>query len=212
MLMGRVRSGQIEIVELASGGRRHAEWIDHWVAECPTKWLLMLDSDVEIRSDDWLAAMVSAAMDSGAAMSMASLLPENPNYSDPFDGHPVRLGRRPSMHCLLLDVAQVRSVRRSFASMDESSDAGHPIHYDIGGWVMAGLANRTVVMPEGWEASALRHYRALSWARQMTGDRRRHYLRTQPIVTARLAVYRAAGRRGADGLKHLARVRRAIRS
>ena len=117
MLMSRVQSGQIASIELAPHGRRHAEWIDHWVSECPTTYLLMLDSDVEIRveirRDGWLAGMVATAEASETAMCMASLLPENPDYTDP-DGRAVRLGQRPSMHCVLLQVASLRKLGRSF--------------------------------------------------------------------------------------------------
>jgi Glycosyl transferase family 2 len=200
MLTRSLKSGIIDELEVAPRGRFHQQWADHWVTTTQTPYLVMLDSDVEIRADGWLKEMLERL--NGAGACAASVDSENPNFRSPWDGTPLRLGRRFSMHCALFNVAAVRATGRSFAARDvDPEDGGRTIRYDVGGWLGAGL--ELAVMPDGWEQSHIVHYRAMSWAMEAQNPRlRRHWFRSQATIAVRLVSYRVGGRRAAQTLTY----------
>ena len=62
MLVRMARRAVVDDIELAPRGRNHATWIDHWLSTCPTEYMVLVDSDVEVRLDGWLAELHRAAI------------------------------------------------------------------------------------------------------------------------------------------------------
>jgi Glycosyl transferase family 2 len=203
MLVRMLQRGVVDDIELAAGGRRHAAWIDHWVATCPTEYLVLLDSDVEIRQDGWLADMHRERAEHEAVLVTAELEPPRPEWTKPG----VQMEARPAAYCMLLDVAKVRALGRSFEEWYDGS-----VGYDVGAWVFAGIVDAGMsyaVMPQSW-LPAVRHWGAMSYARNVRQLRAQHRA-TTATVGARLLAYRVAGRAGAEMLTNLRDVRAAVR-
>jgi glycosyltransferase involved in cell wall biosynthesis len=192
MLVRMARRGVVDDIELAPRGRTHATWIDHWLSTCPTRYMVLLDSDVEVRLDGWLAQLHRARSESGAALVTSVMEEERPEITRPG----VKMSRRPTVYCILLDVAKARSVARSF---EEWYDG--PVGYDVGAWFFAGVIDGEmpyVVMPEAW-LPAVKHYEAMSYGKEhalLRPQVRRNELK----VIARVLFYRAGGRAGANAL------------
>ncbi len=167
MLVRMLQRGVVDDIELAAGGRRHAAWIDHWVATCPTEYLVLLDSDVEIRQDGWLADMHRERAEHEAVLVTAELEPPRPEWTKPG----VQIEARPAAYCMLLDVAKVRALGRSFEEWYDGS-----VGYDVGAWVFAGIVDAGMsyaVMPQSW-LPAVRHWGAMSYARNVRQLRAQH--------------------------------------
>ena len=77
---------------------------------------------------------------------------------------------RPTVYCMLIDVAKVRAVGRSF---EEWYDG--PVGYDVAAWLFAGIVDAKLpyaVMPESWLPS-VRHYEAMSYGENLVQRRAR---------------------------------------
>ena len=71
----------------------------------------------------------------------------------------VTMARRPTVYCMLLDVARILAVGRSFEEWYDGA-----IGYDVAAWLFVGILDANVpyaVMPENW-LPAVKHYEAMS--------------------------------------------------
>ena len=159
--------GWLELEE-AAGGRTHAEWIDGWLAACPSRFAVFSDSDVEYREPGWLTDLVDAALDTGSALVCARMLSPHGVYVHPVTGATRQLAHRPSPWVLLIDIEQVRSVvSASFESLDvkDLTASGGGTSFDVGAvyfeaLVAAGL--KWTEMPPEWRGK-FRHFGGLTW-------------------------------------------------
>lgn len=174
-------SGRLRL-EVAPGGRFHADWLDHWLATCTDTYAVFVDSDIEFLRPGWLRDLVEAARASAAAVVAAEFLDEIPIYQAPragldpadraemlrrwFGGHEqVRLASRPAPWLLLVDVAMVRALGATFAFHLDDSHPDDVVAMDVGGSlfrdvVAGGLPWR--VMPASF-GDSYHHYGGLSW-------------------------------------------------
>lgn len=206
LMLSRFRSrGVIAKIEEAPDGRRHEDWLDHWVATATTPYLVFLDSDIEIRRDGWLAELHKARADTDAALAGADLIAPFTLPDDPS----ITRAQRLAAHCLLVDVNKIRTLGRKFGD-----PPGQRRVYDVGAWIFDGLPDAGytyAVMPRGWEGDAIRHWYAMSYSKA-SADLRRHWLKTIAVVSVRLTLYRLAGRRAAQALSALSSLRGARRN
>jgi hypothetical protein len=208
VLMRLLRAGLLDDLELIPHGRKHAEWIDHWIASATTPYLMLIDSDVEVRGPGWLSTPYALLREQGAAVAMANLDPDDLDYRDLRTGEVKPLRRRPSMHFLLLDVQKCRTVNRSFL---ERSDADW--NYDVGAWFFAGLTEaglRYVVMPDDWWL-VVRHWGSLSWGKSVGGAMRREWILNNVKVAVHLAAYRRLGPQAAKSINLFRDTRQSLR-
>ncbi len=158
MLVKMLKRGVVDDIELAPRGRRHAGWIDQWLSTCTTDYMILLDSDVEIRQDGWLADLHQARFLHDAAFVTAAMEAERADLIKPG----VMMARRPTVYCMLIDVAKVRALGRSFEEWYDGV-----VGYDVGAWVFVGLVQAGVpyaVMPDSWRPS-VKHYEAMSYGK-----------------------------------------------
>lgn len=130
-------------VDVVAERRHHVDWLDRWLASCPTRLACFVDSDVSFRRAGWLEQMMAK----GGAMVAAESAPENPNTVEPVAGRVVRLAERPSPWVMLCDVEALRPLVVSFAHhVEEGADVPEGVVlYDTAGWLAeqarrAGLA------------------------------------------------------------------------
>jgi hypothetical protein len=167
MLNDFARRGWLRL-ETVEGGRKHAEWLDHWVAECPARFAAFSDSDVEFLGAGWLDDLVRTAIDRSAALTCARMQWPPPEFNHPTTGAARRLAPRPTPWLFLLDLEQVRGrVHASFRYRDEvDPDAyGGKVAYDVGAAYYAELARSGLTwaeMPESFQ-SKFRHFGGLTW-------------------------------------------------
>jgi glycosyltransferase involved in cell wall biosynthesis len=190
MLVKMLKRGVVDDIELAPRGRTHAGWIDHWLSTCSSDYMVLLDSDVEIRKDNWLTDLHRARALHDAAFVTAAMEAERLEPTKPG----VMMAGRPTVYCMLIDVGKVRGVGRSF---EEWYDG--PVGYDVAAWVFLGLVQAKipyVVMPESWLPS-VKHYEAMSYGKNLI-QRRAQVRKNRSKVTVRVLFYRAGGRAGAN--------------
>lgn len=167
MLQDLERRGWLRL-ETVSGGRKHAEWLDHWVVTCPARYCVFSDSDVEYLAAGWLDDLVGATVRSGAALTCARMQWPPPEFNHPTTGAARRLAPRPTPWLFLLDLDQVRGrVDTSFRYRDEvDADAyGGKVAYDVGAAYYAELCRVGLdwtEMPDAFQAK-FRHYGGLTW-------------------------------------------------
>jgi glycosyltransferase involved in cell wall biosynthesis len=160
-------------LEVAPDGRTHTAWLDKWLAECPTRFAVFSDSDVEFHRPGWLRAMVDAGRSAGAALVATRIQARGGvHYVHPRTGARRLLAERPEPWLMLIDVEQTRGVvATSFAYRDEVAPDGSKIGFDTAAAFFrdlqaAGL--RYVEMPPDF-ARAYTHYGSMSWKRLRDG-------------------------------------------
>jgi hypothetical protein len=159
--------GWLEL-EVAAGGRKHAEWLDLWLARCPTRYAVFSDSDVEYREAGWLADLVVKAESTGAALVCARMQRPPDSYDHPVTGAARKLAPRPTPWLLMLDTEQVRGrVEASFGYRDvvDESVYGGKVAYDVAAAYFAALESAGLTwaeMPESWQPK-FRHFGGLTW-------------------------------------------------
>jgi glycosyltransferase involved in cell wall biosynthesis len=167
MLRGFEQRGWLQL-ETAAGGRKHAEWLDHWVETSSGRYAGFSDSDVEYLKPGWLDDLVNAATASNAALTCARMQWPPPEFVHPTTGAARRLAPRPTPWLFLLDLEQVRGrVDASFGYRDEvDPDAfGGKVAYDVGAAYYAALCRAGLAwieMPEAFQAK-FRHFGGLTW-------------------------------------------------
>jgi hypothetical protein len=164
MLRRFAQRGWLEL-DVAAGGRRHAEWLDLWVAGCRERYAVFVDSDVVLRRRGWLEELLAAAQENDAAFVSAGMLhPVNPKVDK--QGRPLRWMPRPTPWMLLVDVDRARAAGASFGfRARDDADSGLRIMYDTGAAFLEALRDRGerwVVMPEEW-SPCFHHFGGLSW-------------------------------------------------
>jgi len=192
--------GLLEL-EVAAGGRKHAEWLDLWLDRCPTRYALFSDSDVEYLQPGWLSDLVEKAETTGAALVCARMQWPPETFVHPVTGAARRLAPRPTPWLQMLDVDQVRGrVDASFKYRDVAdADAfGGKVAYDVGAAYFAALEAAGLTwaeMPEAWQPK-FRHFGGLTWLKsgqtQATLRVRARQLAKIGIVHAHLARARLA--------------------
>ena len=169
MLRRFQRRGLLRL-EVAPWWRQHFEWLDHWSAECPTRYAVFSDSDVQFRASGWLSDMVRVAKEERAALVCAVFHPAHPGYVHPATGQTVRLAGRPCAWLFLLDLEQVRPLGTGFAPVlvdDDSVPEGH-VAYDTGARLFVALEQAGLhwaQMPPAWVEDKAHHFGGLSWLR-----------------------------------------------
>ncbi len=160
---------------MAEGGRKHAEWLDLWIARCPTRYAVFSDSDVEYLGADWLADLVAKATTTDAALVCARMQWPPDSFVHPVTGAARKLAPRPTPWLQMLDVDQVRGrVDASFRYRDvEDPEAfGGKIAYDVGAAYFAALEAAGLTwaeMPEAWQPK-FRHFGGLTWLKSGQTD------------------------------------------
>ena len=188
MLAELARESPFEL-QLAAQGRQHWEWLDLWRRECPARYAVFVDSDVEFRGRDWLADAVTVASRERAAMVTAEMLPPGP-LVEPVGGKLVQLVERPAPWLLLLDIEQTRDIATSFEfRADHGVDVPGGIRaYDVGAAFYADVVERglrVAQMPVDYRRKYL-HYGGMSWR----GGRRPRRILLELRLRYRLAMLR----------------------
>ena len=210
MLRRLAGSGWLTL-DVAAGGRYHADWLDHWLATCTDRYAVFVDSDVEFRRANWLRDLVAEAAGSDAALVAGEWLAEVAAFPAPragldpadraemletwFGGHEtVRLAGRPAPWLLLVDVVQLRRLGTTFAFLLEQADRPEDVvAFDVGGALFRDVvsAGLTWALMPGPFREAYHHYGGLSWV-PLKGRRGLKKRRDLILVKVRL---RAARRR-----------------
>jgi glycosyltransferase involved in cell wall biosynthesis len=157
-------------LEVAPNGRQHAEWLDQWLRECPTRFAVFCDSDIEFFEPGWLDEMVCAAHDNDAALVCAEIIPSRARFVHPHSGAKRTLGARPAPWLLLVDAQRVRGrldASFGYAEVEDPAAFGGIVGYDVGGAFFAGLRAvgfGWVQLPDSFRRT-YRHFSGLSWRR-----------------------------------------------
>jgi glycosyltransferase involved in cell wall biosynthesis len=196
--------GWLEL-DVEPGGRRHAAWLDHWLASSDADYAVFVDSDVEFRRHGWLAQIVATAVARRAGLVWAEFLDERAQFVEPVSSTVVRLAARPAPWLLLVDVARAAALGSSFAFHSDETDAVPEgiVAYDVGARFFrdAERAGLTCVgMPPSF-GRAFRHYGGLSWMPDggRWGRRKRRDLRTVERRLRRLRRRQENGRARGQG-------------
>jgi hypothetical protein len=153
-------------LEVADGRRRHADWLDDWLARCDTEYAVFSDSDIEFRKPEWLRQLLEAALETRAALVASEWVSEYSGAVEPVGQNVVRLAGRPAPWLMLVHVPQAREVDASFEFTAEQTDAVHEgeVAFDVSGHFFRKLSESgmaTVTMPRSY-ARAFHHYANLS--------------------------------------------------
>lgn len=171
-MLGRLAGPLGLTVDVRTERWHHVDWLDHWLATCPTRWAVFVDSDVAFRRSGWLDELTGT----DAALVAAESLLEEANVVEPVDGKIVRLAARPSPWVMAVQPALLRPLGASFAHhVEEPADVPEGIVlYDTAGWV-AEQARRAgcgvAVMPDEFRR-AYRHRAGMSWRSEPSWRRR----------------------------------------
>jgi hypothetical protein len=160
MLRRFERDGWLDL-EVAHGGRRHAEWLDGWLAACKARYCVFSDSDIEYLEAGWLDEMVRTAQETGAALVCEAISPEDPDYISPINGAELSLAARPTPWLMLVDTTKIELPIASFAFVP----AEEGTTYDVGAKFLADLERRglkAAEMPSGFQ-TRFHHYGGVSW-------------------------------------------------
>jgi hypothetical protein len=165
MLEQLERAGRLEL-QRAVGGRRHAEWLNLWLAECPAPYAVFVDSDIVFRRKNWLRDMVDAARANDATLVAAEIVQTTQPTVDKH-GTPIRWMPRPTPWMLLVDVEKARKlgVGFGFRSRNDDDGSGRRVMYDTGAALLEAVAEKEhgfVVMPPEW-SRCYHHFGGLSW-------------------------------------------------
>jgi hypothetical protein len=155
-------------LDVAPGGRKHFEWLDIWVAECPARFAVFVDSDVEFLGPNWLGELVDAARADDVALVCAQMLSTAPNFTHPVTGATRTVMGRPAPWLLLLDLEALRGridVSFRYVEVEDPQAAGGRIAHDVGGAYFVALKAAGfdwVQLPDAYRKK-FRHFGGLSW-------------------------------------------------
>jgi glycosyltransferase involved in cell wall biosynthesis len=188
-------------LEVAAGGRKHAEWLDRWVATSDSRYVVFSDSDVEYLEPGWLRDLVDTAEREHAALVCARMQYPPDRFEHPVTGAKRRLAPRPTPWLMLVDTDQVRGrVDASFAYVDvvDPDAYGGKVAHDVGAAYFAALDAAGLPwaeMPEAWQ-SKFRHFGGLTWLKggpEATPKVRARQLAKMGVAHAHLWRARARG-------------------
>jgi hypothetical protein len=191
MLRDFERQGLLKL-QVAPGGRKHADWLDMWLAECATPWALFVDSDIEFLDSGWLSETLAVANTSRSPLVCEHLSPSDADYVSPINGVHLSLAARPSPWFLLLDADVGRQTKVSFAGTQlPDPTTGDMISYDVGGRLLHELRDRghEAVQVPASIADKLVHYGGLSWLPGGRGVNRRQEAGGAPVGRYAMGVH-----------------------
>jgi hypothetical protein len=161
--------GWLEL-QVATEGRRHAEWLTRWIAECEERYAVFVDSDVMLLRRGWLEQLCDAAQQNDAAFVTADVLhPVHPKVDK--DGRQLVWKPRPTPWMLLVDAERARAANTSFGFVARDDDTGKRVMYDTGATFLEAMSQRGenwVVMPDEW-SRCFHHFGGLSWLKKRQG-------------------------------------------
>jgi hypothetical protein len=169
-LLGDFERQGLLTLQVAPDGRSHAEWLDRWFTECPARYAVFVDSDVEFLRENWLHDMVEVARASDAAVVATRVQArDGVQYRHPTTGSPRVLAPRPEPWLMLIDVLQTRGVvDDGFGYRDEPPLEGGPkTAFDVGAAFFRGVTRSGLSyaeMPPQF-SRAYHHYGGMSWQR-----------------------------------------------
>ena len=155
-------------LEIAAHGRRHPEWLDQWLANCPTKYALFSDSDVEYREAGWMSDMLDQATRTGAALVCGRMQQGSECFVHPVTKAERRLAPRPTAWLLMIDTEQVRGVcdaNFEYHEVEDFEAFGGKVAYDTAAWFFKQMCDAGLTwaeMPSGWQRK-YRHFGGLTW-------------------------------------------------
>lgn len=192
MLTKYLAAGKIDDLDVAARGRRHAGWIDHWIATCTTPYLILMDSDIELRRDWWLPRLRAGVDAPATVFAAASMQPANPRYHHPVTGEIRDMGERPSVYLMMLDVELARDLGASFEGSEEASPESliGKRCYDVGGAFLHRLQEHDrpyCIMADDYYL-AYRHWGGVSWRGSVRGLRLSN-ARNRAKIGVRLGAY-----------------------
>jgi len=161
------RRGWLEL-NVAPNGRSHAEWLDRWLRECPTRYALFSDSDVEFSGEGWLADMVAVAQREGAALVCGRMQHGAETFVHPVTRAERRIAPRPTAWLQLIDTWQVHgrvSANFEYVEVEDFDAFGGKIAYDTGAWYFKELREAGLTwaeMPAEWQHK-YHHFGGLTW-------------------------------------------------
>ena len=156
-------------LEIAPEGRRHSQWLNRWLADCPAQFAVFVDSDMRFRREGWLRELVDAANASGAALVTSRIQRANrPTVAA--DGTKTTWADRPTPWLMLVDVSQVRDVVATgfgYQTHPDPEEPGAEIRYDTGAGFLADLTSCGLgyhEMGEEW-SRCYQHFGGMTWIR-----------------------------------------------
>jgi GT2 family glycosyltransferase len=163
-LLGRLtREGWLGL-QTTPAPRRHAEWLDRWLASADADYVVWCDSDIEFLRPGFLGDMRRAAERERAVIVSPGLLPEG-HYED--ERLVTHLMPRPTPWLMLVHVPSLRSLQTSYEEVTEPSEAYSEGSrtFDVGGLIYhraieAGMRHAGM----GWRfRRKFRHFAGASW-------------------------------------------------
>jgi hypothetical protein len=148
-------------VEVAPG-RKHAEWIDHWIERSHSRFAFFLDSDVFIRRGCWVTPLL-AELEGGAAI-VSCEISEQEVIAEPVRGAIATMLRRPAPWVMAVDVEKVRATHTSFLFRNAYL-ADEILAWDVGGRVLEELVEAgepVTALPDAYRRY-YRHIGGMSW-------------------------------------------------
>ncbi len=192
-----------------AGGRGHADWLDAWRAQAPSRYLVFVDSDVDFRRRGWLRELIEAAAAERAALVAVALNSLAENVREPVSGRLVRLMPAPATWLFLIDAPALADLDETFTfrSRDTDSVPEGCVVYDTG----AALLER--MREQGHSALAMgpqyqrlvKHYGSLTWM-PLAGEGGRRKRRNLAVIERRLRAVRALDEPGRPLRHALARL------
>ena len=159
--------GWLEL-QIAPNGRTHADWLDRWLQNCPTRYALFSDSDVEFTGDHWLTDMVDTALESGAALVCGRMQQGAETFVHPVTRAERRIAPRPTAWLFMVDTHQVRGrvdAAFEYLEVDDFNAFGGKVAYDTGAWFFKELCDAGLgwqEMPPWWQPK-YHHFGGLTW-------------------------------------------------
>lgn len=165
-MLQRLRARGWLQLDLVRERRHHFEWLDLWLATCPTQWAVFVDSDVEFRRNGWLRELLDVGRQ-GYALVCGEMLAAVPHSIEPVGHREVYLAPRPAPWLLLIDCHRVRGLGVSFGFVAEPSDERPEglIAYDTGAKLFASMLAVSmpwIQMPPSYQ-KVYAHYGNMSW-------------------------------------------------
>lgn len=171
------RAGWLHL-EVAPEGRRHAEWLNVWSQECPARYAVFVDSDMQFLRPNWLADLVAEAERTHAAMVTSRIQRLEGDAHTDRSGKPMRWAPRPTPWLIFVDLEQIRGTVETgfgFRFRDDPDHPGSRIAYDTGAAFFEELQARGLAwsaMPDAW-SDCYRHYGGMTWVRNEPMSRSR---------------------------------------
>jgi hypothetical protein len=206
-ILRRMAADGLLTLQESSADTSHGDWIDRWRTECRTKYLVIVDSDVEFREPRWLPRLLTAL--GNRSMLAYGVAPEmhyrETRFGDPFE---FTLLARPDPCVLLLDHAGTQAITATFAWREVADRWPPQIAYDVAGYfadVLVQEGHSWATIPPSLKDS-FRHYGGKSWKAGSSTrvrhrlSRFRHHVRMTSLVLLLRALDRVTPMHWSSGL------------